>query len=1284
MATFVLHMKKITILTLMFGCLALWGQTERVLLKWGDPIRWDTGQLDTPIYIPSFDKEHFSYDETQGLRYHWQQKGVSTSYDIQNVVYAPMTPEELKNMERSSIPSDIQLQSQVSNARSRQFSSISFSPIIKEGNSYKKVISFDLVSNTKKNKSVQSRGAKSFAGAVINSLLATGQWFRFKVDKTGVYRINAEFLQSLGMDLSSVDPATIKIYGSGGRLEDLDNKEIPRYTLIENPTEIVGIEDGTFSGNDHIRFYGIGTEGYNQQYDTNINPYTESAYYYVTAGGNPAKRIQNYIEPTQNSSLNITTFDSYKFHEVDEKSIGGVGRRWFEEAFRTQSSRTFSFDFRNRVLTEPIQLRILAGARSSRPSAITVSANGQEVGIMNINQVNPNSVGRGGSIIQGIDLAGTRSEIDVQLDFNTNGVPNALGFIDFIGVTAKEQLIGSDIQFEFQNLDVASEPGVGTYQVQNASSINAVWDITDLENISKISNNGSATLAFKAGLGENRRYQAVVNGDLYLPQVPEDGAVVENQNLKGTLLQDNAGNFADLDYLLITNSALIPSGIRLAEHHNANGLRAKVVDVAQIYKEFGSGNRDIAAIRDLVRYLYENASAPERRLKYVCFLGDASYDYRDRIQDNNNIVPTYQSFESFSLVSSYMTDDFYGMMDPGEGKLKGSDKLDIAVGRILVDTPELANGVIDKILTYYSEASLGRWRNRYLYVSDDVDDDWEGQIQESLNAEADRVTDLVPGSNMIKIIGDSFKQEVQSGGERYPEVQRQILSNIDAGCLVFNYFGHGGEDGLSQENFFDLSSINALTNTDKYPMIMTVTCEFTKFDNPGRITAGEEVFWRKEAGVSSMITTTRQVTVGTGINFNQEITEWLFPENLQYTSIAEALRLAKNNLPNSNSKRAVFYIGDPAMRLAIPSTDIRLTAINDKPLNEQTEPIQALSKVKLSGEVVINGSVATNYNGVVATTIFDKTINRKTLANDGIRLNGELILLEFKDKGGTIYRGKASVTSGLFDIEFVVPRDIQVSPGEGTVIFYAQNQELNADNAGRNTELVIGGINENAPEDNEGPQVDVFLNDESFISGGITNSSPVLLVNLEDTNGINTASGIGHDIIAILDGNEKEPIVLNDFYETEIDDFTKGSINFKLRDLEPGEHTLLVRAWDVYNNSSVQEITFIVASDENLTLTNVLNYPNPFIDFTNFWFTHSGSPSEALEVQVQVYTITGKVVWTNNQTLSGKSTYRDEINWNGKDDFGDRIGKGVYVYKILVKSTLTNKTAEKMEKLVIL
>jgi hypothetical protein len=834
----------------------------------------------------------------------------------------------------------------------------------------------------------------------------------------------------------------------------------------------------------------------------------------------------------------------------------------------------------------------------------------------------------------------------------------------------------------FKYNKAASLSGVGAYQISNASQFTQIWDVTNTEFISaKQNETGAESFSFNATLGEVRKYVAVNPNDYFEPTEISRSRVA-NQNLKGSIFNDESGNFKDIDYLIIAPSFLIQPALRLANHHKTySGLNVKVVTTDKIYEEFSSGKQDISAIRNFVRYIYENASSPTNRIKYVGLFGDTSVDYKNRLRNHNNIVPTFHTLNSESTWTSYMSDDFFGMMDINEGTMLSSDLLDIAVGRILADEVGLANAMVDKIVNYTTQVSYGNWRNNYLLISDDVDKNGEQILEVKIDALGDSISKEKPFVNVKKIHADAFQQETSAGGNRYPEVNDAIKDQIELGAVIVNYFGHGGEDGLASEFIYTKDIANNLQNTNRYPCIVTVTCEFTKFDNPLRITAGELTYTNRTGGAICLVTTTRSISISLGVEFNEALAAELFGFGIETPNPpAEGLRISKNNI-TSDGRRVVFYIGDPAMRLAFPKRDIRLTTLNGVPISQATDTLKALSKVRVGGEVVdSSGSLITNYNGVLEAKVFDKNVQRETLANDG---SSGGFIMTFFTLGEALFNGKATVTNGTFEFDFVMPRDTQIPIGDGRISFYAQRNNAAEDQTGVNLDVKIGGLNENAPTDNQGPLIRLFMNDESFTSGGITNDSPILIAKLEDANGMNTASGIGHDMIAILDGDESNPFVVNEYYQADVDDFTQGSLNYKLRDLEDGLHTLTFKAWDVYNNSSTEELQFIVAGNDALEITRVLNYPNPFVSYTEFWFNHN-RPLEPLEVQVQVFTVTGKVVWTKNQIITTEGFLARDITWDGKDDFGDKIGKGVYVYKITVKSTLTNKRVEKFEKLVIL
>ena len=1234
------------------------------------------------VSIPNFKSDSFIYNEVKKSVFFSKKFEVPFTIDenslkLSNVVFETITLEKLADLDKSQIPKTLNATIQNAKARQVNYGLLTFSPIIKEGNIYKRVKSLSFDYDEVVNSGVNQKNAASLS----NSVLKTGVWRKFYVQTSGIYRISKAFLASLGFDVN-VDPRTIKIYGNGGRMIPLTNSDPYPTDLAENAIQFDGESDGVFNDGDFILFYAEGVDNYNTDSDTHVNLYADKSYYYVTSSASNGKRITPLVESPQPPDVTFTTYDEYQYHEIDRVNLARLGRKWFGEQFNVNNDQNFQFSFPNMVAASPVSLVVKAAATSVSSSSFTVKANSINFGNINLSASSAAVLGDEASISNSINLTGPN--VAINLIYNNNGVPSAIGYLDYIALKTKSNLNGYGKQFRFSVDAVSTSIGTCEYRISNASSIGQVWDITDIYNVTAKANAGQSQFSFNTFMGEDKKYLVVDNSDVYTP-LKDANTIVYNQDLKGTVFLDKQGVFDDVDYLIITPASLSSQAERLANFHRTNSnLNVKIINLENLYEEFSSGKQDIGAIRNFVKYVYDNPSTPSESVKYLCLFGDSSYDFKDRIKNNTNVVPSFQSMESFSLSGSFVSDDYFGLMGSNEGNMTTALGLDIAVGRMLVSSLPQAEQMVTKVIDYYDKKSYGRWRNNLVFMSDDIDKDSDATLETDLNDLADRVTLEKPFFNAKKIHTDSYVQETTSGGQKYPKAKEDFINSFGQGALVFNYFGHGGEDGLAGERLFETKDAMALSNRYKYPLFITVTCEFTRFDNPLRPTAGEQTYWNPFGGAVSMVTTTRQIGQNTGENFNVILASKLFAYGSEnYPSIAEAVRLAKvqSSIPGNN---VVFYIGDPALKLAIPKPKIRLTKINGVPITGTPDVLQALAYATISGEVTDEFDVPlTNYNGELAVNIYDKDISRTTLGNDGTYINGVLHIMSFTTLGETIFRGNASVTNGQFEFGFVVPRDIKIPVGTGKISFYAKNNNILEDQRGYDLSVKIGGLNTNAVADVVPPKIRIYMNDESFVSGGITNQSPLFLAFLEDEHGINTASGIGHDIVAYLDGDETKPYILNDFYETELNNYTKGKLKYPFRNLAIGLHTLTFKAWDVYNNIVTADLQFVVIGDETLTLTNVLNYPNPFVNHTEFWFTHN-RPFEQLEVQVQVFTITGKIVWTKNQTVSNEGFTSRDITWDGRDDFGDKIGKGVYVYKLTVKSNVTNKKIEKFEKLVIL
>ena len=1293
-------MKKILlyILVLLVGN-AFAQKAETIALDWKVQTAYDLG--DVTLNIPQFQSEFFNFNVSERTIQFKKAFAIPAllkkeALQVSAITYQTISETDLLDLDKTKIPLSADVNFETSRARSTFKGLLVFNPIIKEKGVYKKVVSISYSINTTNVANRLSENNYRSAPAITNSVLASGNWYRFYVEKSGVYKVSKSFLQSLGLN-TNVDPRTIKIYGNGGRMLPLLNDTEYPFDLEENAIQFIGEEDGNFDNSDYILFYAEGVDTWNAESLTSVNLYDTKSYYYVTANAGLGKRIPTATEPSAASSMNFSQFDSVLYYEKDLVNVGKVGRRWFGEQFNIENTRNFDFTIPNIDTSVPVEIKINSASRSFGATSFNFKANATDLGTLNFAPIVAFSGTEGFESALNASFTTSSPTISIKLTYNNGGIPGSIGYLDFIRLKAKRNLVGFGKQFLFFNDAEQTNIGVGSYNLSNAAAISQVWDVSDIYNVSSYQNVSGATFSFKVNLGNAKKYVAVDLSDFFLP-MKEAVAVVANQNIKGTIFKDVAGNFQDVDYLIFAPNFLMSQAETLANfHRNNSGLSVRVIALENVYQEFSSGKQDIAAIRNLIKYVYWNASSLEKRVKYVNLFGDASYDYKKRLPNNNNIVPVFHGFNpmmseinnssNFSLYSSFMSDDFYGLMDDGEGTMTtGFDGIDIAVGRMLVSSTSQAEEMVNKVLEYHDEKSYGRWRNNYVIYSDDADNLTDATLQVGLNNLADVLTGQKPFVNVKKIHSDAYLQQVAAGGERYPEAKKDFLDALALGGLVFNYFGHGNEEALARERLFEKLDAQNLTNRYRYPLFITITCEFTRFDDPNRFTGGEYMYWNKAGGAISLIATTRQIGVTTGLVMNNILSEKLYAYGSNdYPTIAEALRLTKIET-GSDNRRVVFYIGDPALKLAIPKPKVVLTKVNDISVGQPLPVLQALSVVKISGEVHDeNDVVLSNYTGDLAVQIFDKEINRTTLGNNGVTNGSGLVTMDFKTLGETVFRGNASVVNGQFEFSFVMPQDIRIPVGNGKISFYAKRNAPDLENqSGYDKTIQIGGVNVNAVSDTNPPRVKLHMNDEGFVSGGITNCAPILLAFLEDENGINTASGIGHDIVAILDGDETNPYVLNEYYETENNDYTKGFVRFPFRDLAPGLHTILFKAWDVYNNLVTAEIQFnAICSDEGLKLEKVLNYPNPFVSYTEFWFNHN-MPFEPLDVQVQILTISGKLVKTINQQVMTEGFLCREITWDGRDDFGDKIGKGVYVYKLKVKSVTTGKSTEKYEKLVIL
>ena len=632
------------------------GQQKTYKLTW-ETVKNLSVSSGVTVQVPAFNSEHFVFDFYEGLQFvdQWETKSSvdENSVSITQVSYQSISIEELKDLDEKTIPNKLTFSLKNSKARGKQYVFFRLSPIVKDAEGrFKKVIAFQLNYKTGQNQYRSAALAKNnlVSAASSNSVLASGQWYRFYIDTTGVFKLTKSFLQRLGVNVNNVDPRTIKVFGHGGRMIPYSNAEPYPYDVPENAIKFVGEEDGVFNNEDYILFYGQGPTGYNEESATHINCYTDKTYYYINVGAGYGKRIQPLSQPTGAPDLIIDTFEDYQFHEVDQYNLVSLGRRWFGDRFDIETKKNFEFNFPDLVTSQPVNLKVVVASASESSSAMSISLNESHLTTLSLSGVNSPIYASGATFSSAVNVS--TSKITVGLEFDNRGNPSALGYLDYISVEALRQLNFNNKQFQFKNSIVTSQSGVGQYNISNAERLSEIWEVTDIYNVLSLENtNNSANLSFTAPLGSLKTYVAVSPSDYFEPKL--DGkTTVANQNIKGSVFQNSQGEFQDVDYIIVAPDNMLTHAERLAQiNQDQYGLNVKVLGLSEIYNEFSSGNPDIGAIRNVVKYVYDNASSPENRIKYLCLFGDSSYDYKNRVQNNTNIVPSWYSYNSFSLTS---------------------------------------------------------------------------------------------------------------------------------------------------------------------------------------------------------------------------------------------------------------------------------------------------------------------------------------------------------------------------------------------------------------------------------------------------------------------------------------------------------------------------------------------------------------------------------------------------------------------------------------------------------
>jgi hypothetical protein len=1211
-------------------------------------------------------------------------------------------------------------------------------------------------------------------------IFSKGVWGKVGVTARGVYKIDMAALNSMGLvPAGGVTPSDkIRLFGSGGAMLPEAVGEQRPSAFTENALLINDGGDGILSGQDFIVFYAPGPHRWhydsnNDRYNYEQNLYSDTSFYFLNVDGNigeklggsasgtigaSAKRIgagnAAYLNAT--AGLRITSFSDNWVYEKENINVLASGKLWLGDAFSMATggitTRNYVVDMPGIVSTDSVTLKVYAAARSiGVPANFAVRVNNNLVQNISLPAVSGGFLDTYASYVTPVGkVAVGSSPLQLSLQFSAGGGSGvgfgAEGFLDKIECTATKTLSMSSassgsVLFFRSGPVVSAAPAAFVLSAGGVSNFanTTVLDITDIASPKKMEGSFSAGVSdfvFNNDVNAPREYVAFTPSQIL---VPATFTAAPNNNLHALAL-DTAAN-----YLIITHPSLVVAANKLAQFHTAQkaGIKPLVVTTTQLYQAFGSGSPDPTAIRDGVAFFAKAYGALSggsagggaggggtfaQKQFYVLLLGASSYDYKNRINGNVNLVPGYQSSASLDPLSSYTSDDYFALLDSSaniniEPLLTNinATNTQINIGRIPAKNITEANTVIDKIINYHSAQSQGPWRLQERFIADDKDYNLHVQDAEAVSGAAQKANALF---NQQKIYLDAYPLVSGSGGGRYPAVNEALVNAFNTGSLVINYSGHGNYLRLADEAIFSSTEIPLINNANKLPLVITASCDFYPYDDPTKKSLGQQLLFGagnvgagssgvggvgSNAGASgaiALLTTPRLVFAYSNkiINENYFVAAHKPDANSGLLpTLGEAVKNAKNLTVQQSrdfiNTRKFALLGDPAMRLAYPNSNIVLDSVNSKTIGANDTLVSG-KLYTFKGSVMaprsgaITGTITnTNFNGTLYFTLYDKQITRTTLKNDPATAAAN-----YHAQENILYAGLVSVANGKFTVSFVLPLDISYAPGKAKISMYAQ-QMINPtsptqtlpDAAGVDTSFYTMGSGA-VITDKVGPVIDLFLNDYNFKNGGLTHSDPVLLINLQDVSGINTSSSaIGHDIIVTLDNNPATTRTLNAFYQANINTYQYGTVRYQLPTLTPGPHTLQVRAWDNVNNSNTRSLGFTVAATAGssgsnggatggagassdmspLVIDKVINFPNPFTSQTTFSFEHN-FPGQNIEVNLSIYTQNGKLVKQINKTANTNGTRNVQITWDGTDAAGSKIARNVYIYKIQISAAGTN------------
>ena len=1097
-----------------------------------------------------------------------------------------------------------------------------------------------------------------------SSVLATGKWVKIAVAQEGIYQLTPSMVKEWGF----ADFKRIKVYGYGGRPLNKKLYSTPN-SHIDDLNEVA-----TWRSDDKLLFFAEGVvrrtwNNTHKSWKHEINPYSNLSYYFITEGDAP-------LQMTEDEAAASTTVLTEVFHNViyDEDSYAWYeGGRQFYDAynFATGNAKTYTLDTPE-ATNASASLDLSFSASNNSATEVMLTYGETQIGRFSIRNCREHEKAIDRKQHYTINNVGNTTP----LKFTTTQGRDAR--LNYLSLTYKRQLTANGAPYSFVPTPTSS--GEAQLQIKDANTATQVWRINEEDgSISRCNSQLENTTLTASALNGQHRYIVVNTDRSYIS--PTFVGEANNQNL-------HAHKAVQMVIIVPESGKFDQEAERLAEaHRTLNQLTTEVVHQDEIFNEYSSGTPDATAIRRYLKMLYDKAESESEMPRYLLLFGDGTFDNRMitatwKSKSSKDYLLVYEENDNYDAstenaigdIVSYPSDDYFGLLDDGEGSNIKTEKVDLGIGRFVCSTTENAKTLVDKSIAYLQNQSSGSWKNRIVMIGDapritDVGDknahmeDAERTANTIINASNNHL-------NIRRIYPDNYERVMTATGYRYPKATEVLTEEIKRGALMFNYSGHGSPAQISHSYIFETADWKKVTSK-ALPLWVLASCEILPFDQE-KNDFGRAALFTPQGGAVAFMCASRAVYATENNALNIAFCDALVKQNSDgsYNTFGDALRIAKNKLITSAQDRTInklkyIIAGDPALRLMRPTLRVVVDSINDTPLNtEDNRELKAGSIATFSG--YIEGE--NDFSGILTATLYDK-IENITCQNSGNVANKAF---EYSERTKIVFNGSDSIRNGRFKIFIPIPRDISYTQESGRLSLYAVNHDAQKEASGFCENFHLNGTELGESIDSLGPKIFLYLNEPDFPNGGVTSSNPYFTARLTDESGINaTGTSLGHDIELTLDGNTNELIVLNDYFAYDFGSYQEGTVSYQLENLTPGQHTLSLRAWDHNNNSSISTLDFIVgnATLQSKTLYATINPARSYTQFVaNISQGHIGG-----NITFEVYTVTGQKVWEKTQTIT--HTYASE-RWNLSTMSGAPVAKGLYIFRATITSPQGN---EKMD-----